>query len=59
MLKRIPLLGWLIMAVLLIDAGLDLRRQDLWGAARTLVIVALLPYVFRRPPADVHSSPTS
>ena len=58
MLNRIPLLGWLIMAVLLIDAGLDLRREEFWGAARTLIIVALLPYVFRRQSADERSSPT-
>ncbi len=49
---------WLVIAVLLVDAGLDLRRQDLWGAARTLFIVALLPFVFR-PKSDEPRPPTS
>ena len=47
MLKRITLLGWLIIAVLLIDAGMDLLARDYFGAARGLILVALLPFVFR------------
>jgi hypothetical protein len=59
MLKRISMLGWLIMAVLLIDAGADLRRKEYWGAARTLLIVALLPLAFRSPKSDELRPPTS
>ncbi len=36
-----------VIAVLLIDAGFELRDGDYWGAVRTLAIVALLPYVLR------------
>ncbi len=58
MLKHISLLGWLVMAVLLIDAGIELRRQDWWGAARTLFIVAAIPFVLRPKSAELRP-PTS
>ncbi len=36
-----------IVAILLIDGGLELRSGDYWGAVRTLLIAALLPLVLR------------
>jgi len=50
MLRRVSFLGWLIIAILLIDAGQDLRAADYFGAARGLVLVALLPFVFAQAP---------
>jgi hypothetical protein len=56
MLKHVSVLGWIVIAILLIDAGLELRRQDLWGAARTIFIVVLFPYV-TRPKRSEHQAP--
>lgn len=53
MLKQISLLGWIIIAILLIDAGVELRRQDLWGAARTMILVVLLPYAMRSKSSEI------
>lgn len=43
--RRVSLLGWLVMAVLLVDAGFDLRAGEYWAAIRGLAIVLILPVV--------------
>ena len=43
--RRVSLLGWLVMAILLVDAGFDLRAEQYWAAIRGLAIVLLLPVV--------------